>query len=331
MTDKKKIVVIGEVLDGGLTAHTKELLGGARDIADNLNGTVEIVLLGENLNQAVTEAVSYGGDVIYIAQSPLLRDCQGDAWLQILESHVKQSEAEILLLGQTAIGRDLGPRLAQRLGTGIAMDCVEINVDKDNGLLRMTRPVCGGKAMAVMVCRTFPQMATVRSKSMKAIEPDSARTGEVIELKPEIDETSIKVSMVEKISEESDGVSIEDASVVVSGGRGIGGLEGFDMLEDLAKLFNGSVGSSRPPCDIGWITASKQVGLTGKIIRPNLYIAVALSGSSQHMAGCQDSGTIIAINKDPEANIFSYAHYGVVDDYKKILPHLIKSLREKLG
>jgi electron transfer flavoprotein alpha subunit len=330
MTEKIKIVVVGELAEGGLSAQTMEILGCARGLADRLSGEVEAVLLGEKASDYAGNAISHGADRVVVAQNSLLRDFNPQAWLPVLESHLKSDEAYAVLFSHSAVGKDLGPCLAQRLGTGIAMDCVEMDVDADSKRIRMTRPVFGGKAMAVMVCPTSPQIATIRAKSMKAIEAGQSRTGEVIDLSPELNEGSLKVRIVEKIMEERDGVPLDEATVVISGGRGMGGAEGFDILEDLAKLLKGAVGSSRPPCDNGWMPASKQVGLTGKIIRPELYIAVALSGTSQHMAGCKDSGTIIAINKDPDAQIFSYAHYGVADDYKKVLPHLLEALKEKI-
>jgi len=194
----------------------------------------------------------------------------------------------------------------------------------------MSRPVFGCKAVAVEVCSSKPALATVRAKAMPAREQDASRQGEVVAVSVEIDDSIPKSRTVSRIREEIKGVLLENARVVVSGGRGIGGSEGFEMLEALAGVFGGATAASRPPCDAGWVPSSKQVGLTGKIVRPDLYLAVALSGSSQHMAGCQDSKTIIAINKDPEANIFSFAHYGVVGDYRKVIPSLWGRLKEKM-
>jgi electron transfer flavoprotein alpha subunit len=238
---------------------------------------------------------------------------------------------ELVLIGQTAMGRDLAPRLACRLSVGLAMDCTMGEWDPDAGRVRMSRPVFGGKAVAIEVSPLKPAMATVRARAMKALDPDTSRKGEVVALSVEIDDSVLKSRTVARVREKAEGVPLEDARVVVSGGRGIGGPEGFEMLDALAGVMGGATGASRPPCDAGWVPSSRQVGLTGKMVRPDLYLAVALSGSSQHMAGCQDSKTIIAINKDPDANIFSYAHYGVVGDYRKVIPPLLTRLKEKMN
>ncbi len=330
MSDKSAVVIIGELDQVGLSSTTAELLGRGRELADQISGSLDVILLGNGLEAATNEALARGADRAHTAQSDLLKQYQAAAWLQVLVPLIKNIGPETVLMGQTAIGRDLGPRLAFRLDTGIAMDCTALELDEATGLLRMSRPVYGCKAIAVSVCKSKPQMATIRSKTFSAGEPDPQRKGEQLSVPVEIDESQIKARVIEKIKEEAEGVPLEDANVVVSGGRGIGGQEGFELIEDLARLFNGATGASRPPCDSGWAPPAKQIGLTGKIIRPGLYIAVAISGSSQHMAGCADSGTIIAINKDPEAGIFSFAHYGVVGDYKSILPPLMEKLKEKL-
>lgn len=330
MPDEKSIIVIGEITDGSVSGHTMELLGGVREITDELGCSLDLALLGHDIGYAALEAFAYGADRVHLLISPMLEAYHPDLWLKALEEFLKGLAPEAVILGQTAIGRDLGPRLASRLNTGIAMDCVALSIDDETKKLRMTRPVFGGKALATLVCKQKPGLATVRSKAMKAMEPDQSRQGELIETPVDLDESIVKTRVVERVKEQADGVPLDEANVVVSGGRGIGGKEGFLILGLLADLFKGATGASRPPCDSGWVPPSKQVGLTGKIIRPDLYIAVALSGSTQHMAGCQDSKTIIAINKDPAANIFSFAHYGIVEDYSKVLPHLLDMLRERI-
>jgi electron transfer flavoprotein alpha subunit len=330
MPDEKSVVVVGEIIDGVISRHTRELLGGARAIADELNCSLDMTLLGDDIAHAAREAFAYGADRVHLLINPLLEAYHPELWLKALVEVLKGLQPEAVLLGQTAIGRDLGPRLAQRLNTGIAMDCVAISVDDKTKKLRMTRPVFGGKALATLVCKQKPQVATVRAKAMKALEPDQSRQGELTERPVALNDSIIRARVVERVKEQRDGVPFDEAKVVVSGGRGIGGKEGFIILDEVAALFKGATGASRPPCDSGWVPHSKQVGLTGKIIRPDLYIAVALSGSSQHMAGCQDSKTIIAINKDSQANIFSFAHYGIVEDYKNVLPHLLQKLKERI-
>ncbi len=328
MAENKRVLILGEVSKGELSASTVGLLGGGRDLADILGGTLALVLLGDNLKTTGGKAISYGADEVYLSENPYLKNYQAEAYLQILETMIKNVNPVILLMGQTSVGRDLAPRLAWRLKTGLAMDCVHLDIEPDSGLLRMTRPVYGCKALAVMTCRTKPQMATVRCGATKPKEPDESRKGKVEAIPADIDESQIKMRVLEKFEESVKGIPLEVAQVVVCGGRGMGSADSFSVLDELAQLLGGTVGASRPPCDAGWISSTRQVGLTGKIVRPDLYIAVALSGSSQHMAGCSDSRLIVAINKDPDANIFSLAHYGVVGDYREILPPFIRRVRQ---
>jgi electron transfer flavoprotein alpha subunit len=211
------------------------------------------------------------------------------------------------------------------------LGCLELAIDPGSKLLLQTKPVYGGNAQAIFVCQTYPQIATVRAKAMTPLERDQSRQGEVITIKAGLDPSVIRTKVVEKVPEKVEGIKLEDAQVIVSGGRGIGSAEGFKQLEELSRLLKGAVGATRPPCDNGWAPAGAQVGLTGKIVTPELYIAVALSGSSQHMSGCSGSKTIVAINKDPEANIFREARFGVVGDWKKVLPAFTNKLKELLS
>ncbi|HEX78660.1 MAG TPA: electron transfer flavoprotein subunit alpha/FixB family protein, partial [Dehalococcoidia bacterium] len=232
----------------------------------------------------------------------------------------------IVLMGHISIGSDLAPSLAFRLSTAAVTDCVELSINPESGQLLQTRPVYGGNALATFACDCFPQIATVRARAYPPAEADSSRQGEVIAIKAELEPPVARV--VEKVSQAAKGIRLEDASVVVAGGRGIGSAEGFKQLEELAVLLNGAIGSTRPPCDNGWISGSSQIGLTGKIIAPELYLAVAISGSSQHTSGCSGSRNIVAINKDPEANIFKVAHYGIVGDWNKVLPAFTARIKE---
>jgi electron transfer flavoprotein alpha subunit len=231
-------------------------------------------------------------------------------------------------MGQTDIGRDLAPRLAFRLGTAATMDCVDLAIDPETKRLLQTKPVYGGNAQAVFTTDTDPQIVTIRTKAMSALAPDASRKGETAAITPKIDASVIKVKTVDRVVEEVAGIKLEDAQVVVAGGRGIGSADGFKQLEELAKVLKGAVGASRPPCDNGWIKDTVQIGLTGKIIAPDIYFAIAISGSSQHMSGCSGAKTIIAINKDQEANIFRQARYGVVGDWKKVLPAFVQKIKE---
>ena len=332
MADNKGVMVCGEVSEGKLAAITKELLGGGRTLADALSEELSIVLMGSGIGDLASETIAFGADKVYVVDDPLLADYQTDSYLAVMEKVVKQVAPNILLLGQTAIGRDLAPRLAFRLVTAVAMDSVELSIDPESKLMLATRPVYGGNARAVYACEeTRPQMATVRAKAMEPQEMDESRKGEVINIDSELDPSMIRTKVVDKVKEEVIGVKLEDAEVVVCGGRGMGDAEAFTELEALAKLLGGAVGASRPPCDSGWVPSSLQVGLTGKIVSPTLYIGVALSGSSQHMAGCSGAKNIIAINKDAEANIFKEARFGVVGDYKKLLPAFTQKVKALLS
>jgi electron transfer flavoprotein alpha subunit len=273
----------------------------------------------------------YGASKVYAVDDPLLKYYQADAYVNVMEKVVKQIMPAVIIMGQTDIGRDLAPRLAFRLGTAVTMDCVDLAIDPESKRLLQTKPVYGGNAHAVFTTDTNPQMVTIRTKAMVATVPDSLRKGEVVNIPAGLQAADIRTKVINRVLEEVAGIKIEDAQVVVSGGRGIGGTEGFKQLEELAKLLKGAVGASRPPCDNGWMPDTVQVGLTGKIIAPELYIAIAISGSSQHMSGCSGSKTIVAINKDKEANIFRYARFGVVGDWKKVLPAFTAKIKEMLA
>jgi electron transfer flavoprotein alpha subunit len=234
-----------------------------------------------------------------------------------------------MLLGQTDMGRDLAPRLAARLGGGLAMDCIDLRIDPETKLMLQTRPVFGGNAYAVMITPSArPQMATVRPKTMSPLERDDSRQGEVLSIDIDIEESMIKAEIIETVKEEVTGIKLEEAEVIVTGGRGIGNAEGFALLRELAGLLGGAVGATRAACDEGLTPATMQVGQTGKIVSPNLYIAVALSGAVQHLAGCSGSKHIVVINTDPDAYIFKAGEWGIVADYKAVLPAFIEKCRE---
>ncbi len=211
------------------------------------------------------------------------------------------------------------------------MDCIELSIDPATKLLQQTRPVYGGNARATFTSELLPQMVTVRQKAMSPLEPNEARKGEIAPIKVELDPAKIRTKVLETIKEEVAGVKLEDAQIIVAGGRGIGGPDGFKQLEELAKALKAAVGASRPPSDNKWVPESWQIGLTGKIVTPEVYIAVAISGASQHLAGCSGSKNIIAINKDPEANIFKEARFGVVGDWKQVLPTFTQKVKELLA
>ena len=331
MADNKGVLIVGEVAEGKLAAITAELLGAGRKLADDLGEQLSAVLIGSGIKDFAQEIITFGADKVLVVDDPLLKDYQTDSYVAAMEKVVNENPPKILLLGQTFLGRDLAPRLAFKLKTGLSMDCVELAIDSSSKALVATRPVYGGNAKAVFTTGGMPQMATARAKAMTPLEKNDSRTGEIVTVDAGLDPSALRIKVLGLAKEEVEGVKLEDANTVVSGGRGVGGPEGFAELEKLAKLMKGAVGATRPACDNGWIAASTQVGLTGKIVSPDVYFAVALSGSSQHMAGCSGSKTIIAINKDPEANIFREAQFGVVGDWKKVLPALTEKVQELLS
>jgi electron transfer flavoprotein alpha subunit len=331
MAEYQGIAVYVEYKGEKLLPIALEGLGAGRKLADALGQTLSAVLVGSNIGSLAQQAIASGAERVYVIDDPLLKDYQAEAYVFVIEKVIKQVKPQVFILGQTDNGRDLAPRLAFRLGTAVTMDCVELAIDPASRRLLQTKPVYGGNALAVFVSETDPQIVTIRTKAMTALEPDTSRKGEIINIAAGLDTSAIRMKVLNRVVEEVAGIKIEDAATVVAGGRGIGNAEGFKQLEELAKLLKGAVGASRPPCDNGWIPDTVQVGLTGKIIAPELYIAVAISGSSQHMSGCSGSKTIIAINKDKEANIFRYARFGVVGDWKKVLPAFTAKVKELLA
>ena len=328
MAEYRGVMIHAEVAEGKLATIATELLGCGRGLADNLGEELSVVIIGSGVSSLAQEAFAFGADKVYIVDDVLLQDYQTDAYVPVMEKVVRQAMPRILLVGQTSIGRDLAPGLAFRLETAATMDCIELAIDPGSKRLLRTKPVYGGNARAVFTSELDPQIATVRTKVMTPLEPDTSRKGEVVTVEAGMDSSTVKTRVLEKVKQEVEGISLEAAGVVISGGRGMGSADGFKQLEELAGVLKGAVGASRPPCDNGWVPDVRQVGLTGKIVAPDLYIAVALSGSSQHMAGCSGCKNIVAINKDPEANIFREARFGVVGDWKKVLPALTEKVRE---
>lgn len=331
MAEYKGIAVYCEVKDEKMLPIAAEGLGIGRKLADELGQELAAVLVGSNVGTLAQQAISYGADRAYVVDDPLLKDYQADAYISVIEKVIGQITPQVLIMGQTDSGRDLAPRLAFRLGVTVTMDCVDLAIDPDSKRLLQTKPVYGGNAQAVFTSESNPQMVTIRTKAMTALESDTSRKGDITSIAADLQASDIRTKILDKVVEEVAGIKIEDAEVVVAGGRGIGSAEGFQQLEELAKMLKGAVGASRPPCDNGWLPDTLQVGLTGKIIAPELYFAIAISGSSQHMSGCSGSKTIIAINKDAEANIFRQARFGVVGDWKKVLPAFNEKVKELLA
>ncbi len=331
MAEYKGVMIYCEVSQGKLSAIATELLGCGRKLADDLGQELCAVLVGSNITGLGKEAIASGADKVYEVNDPLLKDYQTDSYAIVMEKVVKQTMPQVLILGQTSIGRDLAPRLAFKLNTTAAMDCVQLAIDPASKQLLQTRPVYGGNALATFTSASYPQIATVRAKAMSPLKPDTSRQGETIAIKADLDPSAIRTKVLEKVPEKVAGIKLEEAEVVIAGGRGIGSADGFKQLEELARVLKGAVGATRPPCDNGWAPDAAQIGLTGKIVTPDLYIGVALSGASQHMTGCAGAKSIIAINKDPEANIFKAAHFGIVEDWKKIIPAFTAKVKELLA
>ena len=332
MAECKGVIVYGELVNGKLPSITTELLGCGRSLADELNEHLSCILVSDTVGEASKEAIAFGADKVYTVENPLLKEYQGDAHIQVAEKLARETSPRIILMGQTSIGRDLAPRLAFRLKTGLSTDCIDLSIDPETKLLQQTKPVYGGNAQAIFTCNIMPQIVTIRAKAMSPIERDDSRKGEVIPTKVEIDTSAIRTKIVAKVREEVAGIKLEDAPVIVSGGRGIGGPEPFKTtLKELADILRGAVGATRPPADHGWVPEAMHIGLTGKIVAPDLYIAIAISGASQHIAGCSGSKTMIAINKDPEANIFREAKLGVVGRYEEVVPAFTQKLKDLLA
>lgn len=317
------ILVVAETADGALTAASLEVLGAARQLAAQGGGTVTALVAGSEALAA--QLIGHGADAAIAATNATLVGGTVENLLPAVDAAIAQSGADIVLVPQSSLGRDLGPAIAFKNSTAVAMDCVSMTIA--DGRLRATRSCYGGNARAEVTWKNPLQVATVKAKSYDPLEADTSRSGAVSSIDA-AGESRVKVLGNEKAT--SQGVKLEDADVVVSGGRGLGDPSAFKQLEELARILHGATGASRAACDLGWYPPSQQVGLTGKTVSPTLYIAVAISGASQHMAGMSGSKNIVAINKDGDANIVKVSKFAIVDDYKKVLPALIEEIK-KLG
>ena len=327
MANCQNILVIGELADGSLSSTTKELLTLGKKLADSLQEDLNVVLVGENLSQHTSDLLFFGTDTIYLVQHSLLQGYQDDLYVEAITQLANHTNPRSILLGKTLTGKELGPRLAFKLGTSLLQDCIDLTIDSDKNLVGK-RPIYGGNAIAEITHIGNPQLATVRPKTIEISSQGKKGKGAINEYAPEISDSMIQTHTIKTVDEPVTGVRLEDARIVISGGRGLGGPEPFKELEDLASLLGGATGASRAACDAGWIPSSYQVGLTGKTITPDLYITVGISGASQHMAGCSGAKTIVSINKDSEANIFEDSTFGVIGDWKEVLPGFIDQVRE---
>lgn len=322
------LIEIGE--DGSAKSVGLELLNPGRRLADAQGGALVAVVVGCQTEAAVKEAGAYGADKIIVVDGPEYRHYTTDAYADALYALVNKYGPTTMMIGATNVGRDVGPRLSCRLKTGLTADCTAVDYDEDTGNIAWTRPTFGGNLLATIMCPDHrPQIGTVRPGVFKKGERSQDRQPEIIREEIHITADRIRTRVVEVIRElNAENVNLESAEVIVSGGRGVGGPEGFAPLKELAELLGGVVGASRAAVDSDWIGHVHQVGQTGKTVGPKLYIACGISGAIQHVAGMSGSGTIVAINKDPDAPIFQIADYSVVGDLKLVIPALIKEIKE---
>ncbi|SDJ94134.1 electron transfer flavoprotein subunit alpha [Natronincola ferrireducens] len=326
----KGVWVFAEQRQGILQPVAIELLGEGRKIADEIGVELAAVLLGDNVKYLEKQLIAYGADKVYLCEDRELKEYTTDGYTKVLSQMINTYKPEIVLVGATHIGRDLAPRIAARINTGLTADCTKLEVDTEDKKLLQTRPAFGGNIMATIICPNHrPQMATVRSGVMTKAKKDEARRGEVITVAADLKQEDIRTKVIEIIKQQKSIANIQEAEVIVAGGRGLGKKEGFQLLEKLANKLGGVVGASRAVVDLDWIDHDYQVGQTGKTVRPRLYIACGISGAIQHLAGMQGAECIVAINKNPDAPIFKIADYGIVGDVYEILPLLIDTLEKE--
>ena len=330
----KDVYVLAEQRDGVIQKVSIELIGKATELAADLGQKVVAVLLGSNIKDKADVLIKHGADKVIVVDDPMLAEYVTEPYAKALYEVIKACDPEIVLYGATSIGRDLAPRVSARVHTGLTADCTKLDIGTidsmpDTKLLLMTRPAFGGNIMATIVCKDHrPQMATVRPGVMAALAKDETRKGEVVNFKVDFVPADMNVEIIEEVKETKKTVDITDAKILVSGGRGIGSAEFVNTLQEAADVLGGVVTGSRPVIEAGWLSKERQVGQTGKTVRPNLYLACGISGAIQHVAGMESSEVVISINKDDNAAIFSVSDLGVVGDVKVILPKLIEALKK---
>ena len=339
----KGVFVFAQQVDNEVNSIAFELIGKGKSLADDLGTEVTAVLVGSDVKGLSDELAAYGADKVIVVDDPELKEYRTEPYAHALASVIEKYKPEIFLVGATAIGRDLGPRVSARIHTGLTADCTQLEIgdfpinpvpgkeQKHNQLL-MTRPAFGGNTIATIACPDFrPQMATVRPGVMQKLPKAEGAKAVVEEFNPGFTPDNKYVEILEIVKAVSDTVDIMDAKILVSGGRGVGNPENFKLLEDLAAAIGGTVSCSRAVVDAGWKSKDLQVGQTGKTVRPNVYFAIGISGAIQHLAGMEESDIIIAINKDETAPIFDVADYGIVGDLNKIVPMLTEKLKAEVA
>jgi electron transfer flavoprotein alpha subunit len=334
-TDIKKhkdVLICGEATSTNISSITAELLRTGRELSDMLGESVYLLLIGTDMEDAASEAIAHGADKVYLASGAPFEESVPEHYVRVIAKICLQLKPCIVLFGQTDMGREIAPRLAGRLNVPVTLDCVRLEIDPESQSILLTKPVYGGNALAVWkAIDQNTQIVAMRPRVTEPARPDSSRQGEILSF-PEIEEEPIiKEELLNTVKEEGKGIRLEDAKVIVAGGGGIGDKEGFQLIDELAQTLRGSVGTSRVPCDEGWMPKNLEVGQTGHMVSPDVYIAVGISGAPQHLAGCSGSKCIVAINKDSEANIFKESDLGIVGDYRKALPSLIAKLKSSLS
>ena len=339
----KGVYVFAQQVDNKIDSIAFELIGKGKDLAEVLGTQVTAVLVGSNVKDLADELAEYGADQVIVVDDPELKDYRTEPYAHALAEVIKKFKPEIFLVGATAIGRDLGPRVSARIHTGLTADCTQLEIgdfpinpipgkEQLHNQLLMTRPAFGGNTIATIACPQFrPQMATVRPGVMQKKDRIAGAKANVIEFNPGFTPDNKYVEILKVVKAVSDTVDIMDAKILVSGGRGVGSAENFKLLDDLAAVIGGTVSCSRAVVDAGWKPKDLQVGQTGKTVRPNVYFAIGISGAIQHLAGMEESDIIIAINKDETAPIFDVADYGIVGDLNKIVPALTEKLKAELA
>ncbi|MBG0024700.1 electron transfer flavoprotein subunit alpha/FixB family protein [Clostridioides difficile] len=327
LNDYNGVWVIGEQREGKINPVTIELIGEGRKLADQLGKELAVVIAGYEVEKEVKELLHYSVDKVYYINDPLLKDFTTDGYAISIANLIERKKPEVVLVGATSIGRDIAPRIAGKVGTGLTADCTKLEIDSTDNKLLQTRPAFGGNLMATIVCpKNRPQMSTVRPGVMAKAVRNESETGILEVVTPELTEKMIRTRLVEILPQEKKSVNLTDARIIVSGGRGLKRAEGFELIKELADKLGAEIGASRAAVDSGWIEHSHQVGQTGTTVRPELYIACGISGAIQHLAGMSDSKDIVAINKDAKAPIFSICDYGIVGDLYEIIPEMIESL-----
>jgi electron transfer flavoprotein alpha subunit len=331
----KDLWVFIETTDAGSAKNVGlELLGAGRELADKQGGALVALVIGNNVDEAVKAAAAYGADKVYVIEGPEFQHYTTDAYTNAMYYLVEKYAPTSILIGATNNGRDMGPRLSCRLKTGLTADCTRLAIDEESGNVAWTRPAFGGNLMATILCPdNRPQIGTVRPGVFKKCEnPDFSRSAEIVKEDFHVSADKIRTELLEVIREVAgEIVDLEGAEIIVSGGRGVGGPDGFKPIKELADALGGVVGASRAAVDSGWIDHSHQVGQTGKTVGPKLYIACGISGAIQHIAGMSSSKTIIAINKDADAPIFNVADYGVIGDLFEVIPALTAEVKKLKG